>query len=53
MTAPNVDENGVEHRRDCPKSGWTSRPASVPGFHILTCPGCGAVRLHLPGGGAR
>lgn len=44
-TAPNLDQHGVEHRHGCPKSGWTSRPASIRGFHILTCPTCGTVRL--------
>lgn len=45
LTSPNLDQYGVEHRHGCPKAGWTSRPASLRGFHILTCPTCGAIRL--------
>ena len=43
--APQIDEHGVEHRWGCPMTGWDSRASRVPGFHILTCPGCGVVRI--------
>ena len=43
--APQIDENGIEHRWGCPMSGWEAHASRVPGFAILTCPGCGAVRI--------
>ena len=51
--APQIDERGIEHRHGCPMAGWDSRPSSVRGFHVLTCPGCGVVRLVRAGQGAR
>lgn len=44
-SAPRIGERGVEHRYGCGMSGWDSRPASVPGFYVPTCPGCGVVRI--------
>lgn len=40
-----VDEHGVTHRPGCHTPGWTSRPASLRGWHVLHCAACGTVRL--------
>lgn len=48
---PNLDQHGTEHRPGCHRPGWTSKPASLRGWHILTCPTCGAVRLVRAGRG--
>lgn len=42
---PLIDEHGTEHRHGCPMPAPTSQPSRVPGFHILTCPTCGVVRV--------
>jgi len=51
--APQIDEHGIAHRWGCPMSGWDSRPSQVRGFHVMTCPGCGAVRIVRAGQGDR
>ena len=43
--APLIDEHGTEHRHGCHMPAPTSQPSRVPGFHILTCPTCGVVRV--------
>ncbi|MBE7699239.1 hypothetical protein H9623_02820 [Oerskovia sp. Sa1BUA8] len=46
-----TDEHGTTHRYGCYMPGWTSKPASLRGWHLLTCPTCGAVRLVRAGRG--
>jgi hypothetical protein len=46
---PLINGHGIEHRYGCHMLGWTSKPSRVPGFHILTCPTCGVVRVTREG----